>query len=813
MGTNLNRAVLLLLLTTVVHGHVADSCAGAQRAPLRISPPFRPELNALRMVYAKEQNFTVRNAGNRLALEAASRNDLGFVDYRGKRYTAELADFRSPAEHVLGTTRPPVELQMYHHDEDGKTLAISLLFKIGNSRSLLIDKVLRGLDRRRSKGGASPVALLDFAHLFKHSSDYFAYSTVGCGPEPWGHPPMDRWIVLSKMKQISALQLKQLRRRVPELSRTTRSLNPRQTTTEVVSTKAGRQNSKHISAQQRAAEVLPAPAARREEYLPQPFVNPPKVEPIVPNQKVELPKVVTEVSQLQKLPAQKELVAQSPAVSENELPWIPTDLPALRESPPSVNSKSVAALATAKPVPQVALPSLVQESQLPTVPSQVPNLSAQHLKTPEELMAMLRVQPATMSASKVQKFSPEELNMVNAMEGAPDDMKVVPTTMPTMQVGKASKRPAAGLLQSGSGATDNTATFQDPIFADPETQATMGVTPTYIPPPPFYNELPTASPEGLSGSYSRPQASLVLTDADLAAEYKQGFNQYVAKEAPKDRMVSMYKTNQQLPPLDALVNPTGPLDVMPNLPMEPPALPMGDGMGGILPPISGGFSLIQRQKNGGDSVEEKLKKNDEALKKHFGNLKPSSSSRPTLTLLQGAGAGQGELAGSSADLLMQQAQYKDWFQQNAMYQKQYGSNFKTGDDVASAMQNRMDILANMQQQQKAMNDEILDAMHSTSPHRGKKASMIRVNSTVNSVERQKYLAQAAAREEAMWDEYHHLEGVQKELEQAQKHYEQVNAKTQEEMQLYSARTRQTSTLWHNYATQRAGPAGFFLAPR
>lgn len=213
-------------------------CATAQRAPLRIAPPFKPELNALRMVYAGARNFTAHNAGNRLSL--LSDGPLGFADYHGGRYVAELLDMRSPAEHVVGKTRPPLEMQLYHHDSNsGKTLAVSLLFTVGGSRSSFMDRVLFSL--RRPTQQVHPVALLDLGHYFRHSGDYFAYSsTAGCGPESWGHPPIDRWVVMSKMKRISAAQLAELRRRVPSLAKTTRAVQLRQKHTEVASTRAAR---------------------------------------------------------------------------------------------------------------------------------------------------------------------------------------------------------------------------------------------------------------------------------------------------------------------------------------------------------------------------------------------------------------------------------------------------------------------------------------------------------------------------------------------------------------------------------------------
>merc|ERR1719443_2060271 len=63
----------------------------------------------------------------------------------------------------------------------------------------------------------------------------------------------------------------------------------------------------------------------------------------------------------------------------------------------------------------------------------------------------------------------------------------------------------------------------------------------------------------------------------------------------------------------------GAMGGMPNLPMMPGAPSL---------------SLIQRQGSAGDPIEEQIRKNDEALRKHFGNQKGSLSTRPAAALLQ-----------------------------------------------------------------------------------------------------------------------------------------------------------------------------------
>lgn len=817
MCAGLGRTTLLLLLAALVHGDDSDSCAAAQRAPLRISPPFTAELNALRMVYSKAQNYSVRNAGNRLALEAVGEKGLGFVDYKGKRYTAEMADFRSPAEHVLGATRPPVELQLYHHDDDGKNLAISLLFRVGTHPSKFVDRVLRSFNThgRGVKRVPHPVALLDFGKELKHSSDYFSYSSaVGCGPEDWGHPPMNRWIVLSKMKRISALQLQRLRRRVPQLSRTTRSMKKRQVTTALMYTKAVKEDQKHTSALQNSvAHVSKAPVLQ--------------TSPPVDAQKLPaLPQIPPHMDG-QKLPALQQVPQPMAAPAPQAQFAAKVALPSLPQARSSVDATRdhMSTLSTSAQNQELAalrgrLAALLQPGQAPKVPAQSAIAS---------------------STTQVPQFTPEELNMASIAAGAPDDLKVVPTTMPSSPYAPAQKkRPVAGLLQQGNGAMDATSMSQDPSdvqLADPQAQAALAVSPTFVPPPPFYDVVPTGSPDGYgSGAYSKPQPSLMFTDSDLQAQYRKGFNQYLAKEPEKDRMVGMYREGgtQQLPSLDALGGPIASPDVMPNVPIAPPQMQMG-GIGGGMPGIEGsmpnlpglgptipgavpGLALLQRQEPDGVDVKELLKQNDLALKKHFGS-KGVTSFRPTAALLQGQDAGLAMQAGTTAEDLMQQAQYQQWLKDSAAYQRRYGGNGKS-EDVKEELKNRMATYATIQQQQQAMDHAIVDAMqqpyklpssYKLPVHKGNAASMLRVNSAVNNVAQQQYNAEVAAREKAMWSEYHNLEQESKELTQMQKDYKKVLLQREQEQGLYQARSMQDKTLWTNFHKQQQNP-GWFLGP-
>jgi len=328
----------------------------------------------------------------------------------------------------------------------------------------------------------------------------------------------------------------------------------------------------------------------------------------------------------------------------------------------------------------------------------------------------------------------------------------------------------------------------------------------------------------------------MFTDSDLQAQYRKGFNQYLAKEPEKDRLVGMYREGgtQQLPSLDALGGPIASPDVMPDVPIAPPQMQMG-GIGGGMPGIDSsmpnlpglgptipgavpGLALLQRQEPDGVDVKELLKQNDMALKKHFGS-KGVTSFRPTAALLQGQDAGLAMQAGTTAEDLMQQAQYQQWLKDSAAYQRRYGGNGKS-EDVKEELKNRMATYATIQQQQQAMDHAIVDAMqqpyklpssYKLPVRKGNAASMLRVNSAVNNVAQQQYNAEVAAREKAMWSEYHNLEQESKELTQMQKDYKKVLLQREQEQGLYQARSMQDKTLWTNFHKQQQNP-GWFLGP-
>lgn len=325
--------------------------------------------------------------------------------------------------------------------------------------------------------------------------------------------------------------------------------------------------------------------------------------------------------------------------------------------------------------------------------------------------------------------------------------------------------------------------------------------------------------------------------AALEAEYKKGFNAYVKEQKGKDKLIRPYSVPgavPDLPPLDQ-TNAIATPDMMPNVPLEPPGMPMGDSIGGM--PMGGGMggmgsmpmgggmdsmpnlpmmpgaptlSLIQRQNPDGDSADELIRKNDEALRKHFGSPKQSLNRRPATTLVQGEGSGLS--AEDSAEFVMQKAAYQQWFQKNQEYQKQYAINTKSSFDIAESMRNKLELSGNLEEQQRALGAEILDAMHASSAHKGKSASMIRVNSTLNSAAKQQHRAEVEAREKVLWSEWHHLQQVQRELAQDQKDYEKTRLKTVEQQQLGDSRWRQKKTLWTNFETRKPGTPGFFLAP-
>eukprot|EP00397_Hematodinium_sp_SG-2012_P017965 GEMP01018384.1.p1 GENE.GEMP01018384.1~~GEMP01018384.1.p1 ORF type:complete len:581 (+),score=164.01 GEMP01018384.1:134-1876(+) len=212
---------LLLSSAYFFNGVLADlSCVG-QQAPLKITPPFTSVQNSLRIEYSGPRPFVVHNAENRLSLAA---HDMGFLELDGKRHVAQYLEFHSPAEHTIGNAGSlPLELQVFHRAPSGHTVALSILFQKGKG-SRAVQEILNALAKNWDQ-----VPSLDLSKYVGPSSEYFSYSTAQCAE--WDHFPVDRWIVLTKMKKVNARQLALLRRLVPRLAQTTRREKTRLTAT------------------------------------------------------------------------------------------------------------------------------------------------------------------------------------------------------------------------------------------------------------------------------------------------------------------------------------------------------------------------------------------------------------------------------------------------------------------------------------------------------------------------------------------------------------------------------------------------------
>jgi len=219
-------------------GSQDGSCAQGQAAPLRIAPPFAHEDNQLQLQYADQRHLALRELGPRLALLA---QDLGKVTYHGEEYTAQRAEIRSPAEHLLGKHRPALEVQIFHRAASGKTLGVAVLFQVGSSRSAFLDAVLKTLHKKGAPGKARPVVLAQgLGKFLSQHSDYFSYASSSCDSDSMalGGPVVDHWVVLSKMKRVTADQLVMLQKMSPAIQHASRAVQNRAPQTVLYSTRA-----------------------------------------------------------------------------------------------------------------------------------------------------------------------------------------------------------------------------------------------------------------------------------------------------------------------------------------------------------------------------------------------------------------------------------------------------------------------------------------------------------------------------------------------------------------------------------------------
>jgi carbonic anhydrase len=219
-------------------GSQDGSCAQGQAAPLRIAPPFAHEDNQLELQYADQRHLALRELGPRLALLS---ENLGKVTYHGEEYIAQRAEIRSPAEHILGKHRSALEVQIFHRASSGKTLGVSILFQVGSSRSRFLDAVLQTLHKKGAPGKARPVVLAQgLGKFLSQRSDYFSYAASSCDSDSMalGGPVVDHWVVLSKMKRVTADQLVLLQKLAPQVKQASRTAQNRAPQTILYSTRA-----------------------------------------------------------------------------------------------------------------------------------------------------------------------------------------------------------------------------------------------------------------------------------------------------------------------------------------------------------------------------------------------------------------------------------------------------------------------------------------------------------------------------------------------------------------------------------------------
>lgn len=219
-------ALALALLEVAAAASGGESCATGQAAPIRIGPPFVHEDNTLELRYTNRRAVSMAEPTS--AGLALLGQDFGTVVHNGEEYTVQHVSLHAPAEHALGPKPLAAELQVLHRSASNRTLGVSLLFQVGARPGRFFEDILHGLRSPLGPGGTREVHLHQgLASLLGTGSDYFAYATgASCGSAA-GAEGANRWLVLAKMKKVSAAQLEALAKEAPTLAATTRPLQMR----------------------------------------------------------------------------------------------------------------------------------------------------------------------------------------------------------------------------------------------------------------------------------------------------------------------------------------------------------------------------------------------------------------------------------------------------------------------------------------------------------------------------------------------------------------------------------------------------------
>ncbi|XP_057859218.2 alpha carbonic anhydrase 7-like [Cryptomeria japonica] len=174
---------------------------GRQQSPIDVlkrNIEISPNLGELQTSY-KEANASLKNNGHDVMLRWAK--GAGSIQVDGVNFTLRQCHWHSPAEHLIGGTRYPLEIHMVHQPADNKTVVIGILYKYGKPDTFLA-QVLPFISEAEESLG-----MIDPKHIKFGSRKYYTYTGS------FTTPPCTEgvtWIIIHKVRSVSRDQVRNL---------------------------------------------------------------------------------------------------------------------------------------------------------------------------------------------------------------------------------------------------------------------------------------------------------------------------------------------------------------------------------------------------------------------------------------------------------------------------------------------------------------------------------------------------------------------------------------------------------------------------
>jgi carbonic anhydrase len=166
-------------------------------------PTEKPNVDLVKLEYSFQLN--VQKAGS--------------LTYRGQNYKPHQVNFHTPSEHTVDGIRYPMELQIFHRDESGKNLAISIFVEKGHA-SPGFESILESREK-----DVAQVSGLNIKHFYPVTSKFWAYSGSIT------RPPCTEgvsWLVMKAPIEFSESQIARYRKLYPMNARPVQPLFDRQ---------------------------------------------------------------------------------------------------------------------------------------------------------------------------------------------------------------------------------------------------------------------------------------------------------------------------------------------------------------------------------------------------------------------------------------------------------------------------------------------------------------------------------------------------------------------------------------------------------